>query len=129
VFSYVDLVRVEIALEAEEQFGVTIPDEETDGWRTLADVALSVAGRAGGKATEAAVFDWLRTLIAEGYGVSAELTPEEDVFSDYDRMVAWFSSHPYPYNLGERWFARNKDGQSGGQAEQSSSADGPNTAL
>jgi len=25
VFSYVDLVRVEIALEAEEQFGVTIP--------------------------------------------------------------------------------------------------------
>ena len=72
MFSYVDLVRVEIALEAEEQFGVTIPDEETDGWRTLGDAARSVAGRAGGAATEAEVFDWLRTLIAEGYGVAEE---------------------------------------------------------
>jgi hypothetical protein len=114
VFSYIDLVRVEIALEAEEQFGITILDEETEGWRTLGDVARSVAGRAGGRVTEAEIFDWLRTLIAEGYGISAQLTPEEGVFSDYDRMTAWFLSPPYPYELGDRWFARNTGGQSGG---------------
>jgi hypothetical protein len=108
VFSYADLVRTEVALEAEEEFGVTITDEELGGWRSLGDAARSVAGRAAGTVTEEAVFDWLRTLIEEGYGVSAELTPEEEMFSDYDRMIGWFFSSPYPHHLGGRLYARNK---------------------
>ena len=80
MFSYVDLVRTEISLEVGKRFGVTIPEEETDGWRSLGDVARSVVGHACAKATEAEVFDWVRTLIVEGYGVSTELTPEGDVF-------------------------------------------------
>jgi hypothetical protein len=80
MFSYVDLVRVEIAMEASEQFGVTIPDEETDGWRTLGDVAVCVVGRADGTATESEVFEWVRTFIVEGYGDTevAKLTAESD---------------------------------------------------
>ena len=90
VFSYVDLVRGEIAMDAEERFGVTISDEETDGWRTLGDIARTVAGRAGGRATEAEVFDWARTVMVEAYGVLTELRPESDVFGDYDQVTAWF---------------------------------------
>ncbi len=90
MFSYIDLVRVEIAMDAEEWFGVTIPEEETDGWRSLGDVAQSVVRRGGGRATEEEVFNWLRTLLVEAYGVSMELTPEGDVFGDYDRVTAWF---------------------------------------
>lgn len=90
MFSYVDLVRVEIAMDAEERFDITISEEETDDWRTLGDVARIVAGRTGGKTAEAEVFDWLRTLMTESYGVVMELTPEGDVFGDYDRVTAWF---------------------------------------
>lgn len=109
MFSYVDLVRVEIALEIGERFGVTISDEEADGWQTLGDVARSVVSHADGVATESEVFDWVRTLIVEGYGdtEAASLTAESAVFSDYDRATAWFSSAPYPHRLGDRWFARN----------------------
>ncbi len=106
MFSYVDLVRVEIALEVGERFGVTIPDEEADGWRSLGDIARSVAARTGGAATEAEVFGWVRGLIADGYGVPVELTPDEPVFADYDRMTGWFMAPPYPRRLGDRWFAR-----------------------
>ncbi|HEY1378443.1 MAG TPA: hypothetical protein VGF55_16715, partial [Gemmataceae bacterium] len=74
-------------------------------------------------ATEAEVFDWLRTLIAEGYGVATGLTPEDDVFSDYDRMTAWFMSPPYPHRPGDRWFARNRGGQFGGPAEPGAARD------
>ena len=90
MFSYVDLVRLEIALDAERRFGVTIADEETGGWLTLGDVARLVAGRTGGRVAEAEVFDYVRTLMTEAYGVSIELTPEGDVFEDYDRVTGWF---------------------------------------
>jgi hypothetical protein len=115
MFSYVDLVRVEIAMEIEERFGVTISDEQTDGWLTLGDVARAVVGRAGMTATEAEVVDWVRTLMVEGYGATelTQLTPEGDVFSDYDRATAWFSAAPYPYRLADRWFARNPNGHPG----------------
>jgi hypothetical protein len=95
MFSYVDLVRIEIALEVGERFGVTIPDEETDGWRTLGDVARLVVQRAGAATTEREVFDWVRALIADGYGVAAALMPDEEVFGDYDRMTSWFMA-PLP---------------------------------
>ncbi len=109
MFSHVDLVRIEIALEVGERFGVTISDEETDGWRTLGDVARSVVGHADGTATEPEVFDWVRTLIVEGYGdtEAANLTADSDVFSDYDRATAWFGSAPYPHGLEDRCFATN----------------------
>ncbi len=90
MFSYVDLVRVEIALDAEAQFGVSISDEETDDWHTLGDIARMIVDRNSGKATEAEVFDWLRTLMAETYGVSMELTPDGNVFGDYDQVTGWF---------------------------------------
>jgi hypothetical protein len=60
VFSYIDLVRVEIALEVGDRFGVDIADEETDGWQSLGDIARAVVARARGAATEAEVFDWIR---------------------------------------------------------------------
>jgi hypothetical protein len=109
VFSYADLVRVEIALEVGEQFGVTVSDKEAGDWQTLGDVARSVVSHADGAATESEVFDWVRTLIVEGYGdtAAANLTADSAVFSDYDRATAWFSSTPYPHRLGDRWFANN----------------------
>jgi hypothetical protein len=113
VFSYIDLVRAEIALEVGERFGVNIPDEETDGWRSLGDMARSVVARAGVAATEAEVFGWVRGLIADGYGVTAELTPAEEVFADYDRMTAWFAATPYPRCLGDRWYARQRGKHAG----------------
>ena len=67
-----------------------------------------MSARAGGAATEAEVFGWLRKLIADGYGVPTDLTPEEPVFADYDRMTDWFMALPYPHRLGERWFARQQ---------------------
>ena len=100
MFSHVDLVRVEIALDAEVRFDITIPEVETDDWRTLGDVARTVAGHAGGRTTEAEAFAWVRALMAEAYGVSMELTPEGDVFGDYDRVTAWF-------------FARNRSDRRG----------------
>jgi hypothetical protein len=108
LFSYIDLVRAEIAMEAGDRFSVHITDEETDGWRTLGDAARSVVRGTGGAVTEAQVFDWLRTLIAEGYGVSAELAPEDDLFGDYDRMTAWFA-RPGLHTLGDRRFAKKGD--------------------
>ena len=36
MFSYINLVRVEIALEVGERFNVTIQDEETEGWQSSA---------------------------------------------------------------------------------------------
>jgi hypothetical protein len=109
VFSYVDLVRGDIALALGERFGVTISDEETDGWQTLGDVARSVVSHADGAASESEVFDWVRTLIVEGYGdtEATKLKADCDVFSDYDRATAWFGSPPYPHSLADRWFARN----------------------
>ena len=106
MFSYVDLVRAEIALDAEERFGITIPDEETDNWLVLGDVARTVAGRAGALATEAEIVDWVRTLLVECYGARElmEVGPEVDVFSDYDRATAWF-------------FARGRGGDPGSSAE------------
>jgi hypothetical protein len=106
MFSYTDLVRAEIAMEIDERFDFPIPDAECNGWRTLGDVARSIAGRAVGTVTEAEAFDWVRTLIAEGYGVSTRFAPEDDVFGDYDRMIAWFGAAPYPHHLGDRLFAR-----------------------
>jgi hypothetical protein len=123
VFSYVDLVRVEIALEVEERFGVTIPDEETTGWQNLGDVARSVLEHDGGAATEAEVFDWVRTLIVEGYGVTKELTPECDVFGEYDTAVAWFMAPPYPHRLRDRWFAKQRGALPGGPAEPDAAPD------
>jgi hypothetical protein len=117
MFSYVDLVRGEIAMEVGERFGVTIPDEETDRWRTLGDVARSVAERAGGTVTEANVFHWVRTLIIEGYGVTTELTPEGDAFGDYDRAIAWFMAPPYPHHLADRVFAKHREKRFGGPVE------------
>ena len=92
MFSYVDLVRVEIALAAEERFGAAISDEETDGWLTLGDVARSIVGHAGTTVTESAVVEWVRSLLLEGCGATelAELGPEGDIFSDYDRATTWF---------------------------------------
>ena len=90
MFSYVDLVRAEIAMDAEERFAVTIPDEDRDGWRTLSDVVQSVVRHASGTAAERDVFNWVRTLMVEAYKVTMELTRESDVFSDYDRATAWF---------------------------------------
>jgi hypothetical protein len=92
VFSYVDLVRVEIAMDVEERFDITIPDDEAVGWQTLGDVARSVAVRGGGRKAEKNAFDWARKLMKEAYGVSMELTPECDVFSDYDQVTAWFAA-------------------------------------
>lgn len=109
MFSYADLVRAEIALEVGDRFGVAIPDEEVEGWRSLGDVARSVVAQAGGAANEAEVFGWVRSLVADGYGVPAELTPDEAVFTDYDRMIGWFMASPYPHGLGERCFARQRD--------------------
>ena len=104
MFSYIDLVRMEIALNVGERFGVDV-SEESDGWRTLGDIARSVVGRAGGTATELEVICWVRTLIVEGYGVTTELTPEGDVFGNYDRATAWFFAAPYPLGLSDRYFA------------------------
>ena len=126
MFSYVDLVRVEIAVEVENRFDVTIPEEVTVGWRTLGDVARAVVSQVGGSGSEVEVFDWLRNLIAEGYGVSAELTPDEEVFDDYDRMTSWFMATPYPNHLGDRWFVRQGGGHSKGPAE---SGTAPKTAA
>jgi hypothetical protein len=106
VFSYVDLVRAEIGIEAEVYFGLTIPEAEWDGWRTLGDVARSVSRRAAGT-SEAEVFAWLCVLIAEGYGVSAPTSPDAEVFGDADRAAAWFSRPPYPRRLGDRFFAKD----------------------
>jgi hypothetical protein len=110
MFSYIDLVRMEIALAVEKEFGVAIPaDPEIDAWRTLGDVARSIVGRVGVTATEAELVDWVRTLMIEGYGDTelAKMTPESDVFSDYDRATTWFTSKLYPYRLEDRWFAKN----------------------
>jgi hypothetical protein len=107
MFSYVDLVRVEISLELMQQYRGAIPDEEMNGWLTLGDVARSVVGCVGGTMTESEVFDWVRTLMVEGYGATelAEISPDGDVFGDYDRATAWFGAAPYPHHLGDRWFA------------------------
>ena len=115
MFSYVDLIRLEIATEAETQFNVTISDQVTAGWRTLGDVARSIVGHSGATATEAEVFNWIRTLLVEGYGATevADLTADGDVFSDYDRAHAWFSAPPYPHRLADRWFAGQQSGHSG----------------
>lgn len=108
MFSYIDLVRGEIALEVSERFGVDIRDEEADEWRSLGDVARTVAARAGGAESEATGFAWVRRLVAEGYGISDELTPEEPVFADHDRMTRWFMAPPYPHRLGDRWYASGR---------------------
>jgi hypothetical protein len=100
VFSYVDLVRVEIAMDAEERFGVTITDAETDDWQTLGDIARLVAGRSGGRAPEAEVFDWVSTLMREAYGATIDLTPEGDVFADYEQVIEWFMSRKRPKRSG-----------------------------
>lgn len=109
MFSYVDLVRVEIAMEAETHFNITIPEAEMDRWRTLGDVARSVVSRSEVPATEPFVFEWVRKLIVEGYGdtEAEKLTADSDAFGDYDRATTWFSSRPYPTRLGDRWFANN----------------------
>ena len=122
MFSYVDLVRAEIAIEVGDQFGVTIPEGETDRWRTLGDVSRSVVRHAGGKTTEPDVFAWVRALIADGYGVAA-VTPDEGVFGDYDRMTSWFMAAPYPHRLGDRWFARQRSERHGDPAEPGDQAD------
>lgn len=111
MFSYADLVRTEIALEVGSWFRVTISDDEMGGWQTLGDVARSVVIHNNMAATELEVFDWIRTLIMEGYGdtEAAKLGAETAVFSDYDRATTWFNSAPYPHRLGDRWFARNPD--------------------
>jgi hypothetical protein len=96
VFSYRDLVRVEIAMDAEERFGVTIADAEADSWPTLGDLSRLVAGRSGGRATEAEVFDWVSTLMREAYGATIDLTPEGDVFADYEEVIGWFMSRKRP---------------------------------
>ena len=124
MFSYVDLVRAEIAIEVGEQFGVTIPEQETDRWRTLGDVARSVVQLAGEKTTEPEVLEWVHALIADGYGVEAALTPDEEVFGDYDRMTSWFAA-PSPHHLGDRWFARQRAGHSGDPAEPGAAPDPP----
>lgn len=110
MFSYVSLVRMEIALEAEKQFAVTISDAEIDEWLTLGDLARSIVGHAGNSVTEAEAVNWVRTLIVEGYGDSeaVSLTADDEVFSDYERATAWFHAPPYPRHLEERWFATNK---------------------
>jgi hypothetical protein len=94
MFSYVDLVRVQISLKAEERFAATIPDEEIDNWVTLGDVARSVAERADTMVTESDVINWVRTLLVEGCGAEelAQVGPESDIFSDYDRATSWFFS-------------------------------------
>jgi hypothetical protein len=92
VFSYIDLVRLTIALDVEEQFGAAIADEEMDAWRTLGDVARSVVARASKATTEEQVFEWVRMRIVEVCGATelAGLDADGDVFSDYDRSTAWF---------------------------------------
>lgn len=91
MFSYVDLVRMELALEVEQRFNTSIPDSELDEWLTLGDVARSVVGHVA-TATEAEVVNWVRTFLVEDYGATevAHLTAADDVFSDYDRATAWF---------------------------------------
>ena len=94
MFSYVDLVRVQISLMAEERFAATIPDEVIDNWVTLGDVARSVAERADTMVVESDVVDWVRTLLVEQCGAAelAQAGPEFDIFSDYDRATSWFFS-------------------------------------
>src|SRR5262245_34956847 len=108
MFSYVDLVRAEIACEIEERFGGNIPDLIQDRWWTLGDAARSVVGCASSPVSELEALDWIRTLIADGYGVLSELAQEEPVFRDYDRVTDWFMAPPLGYRLGDRWFARSQ---------------------
>jgi len=109
LFSYIDLVRGEIAFEVEVRFGIVISDEDTDRWRTLGDVARLVVGRAAGVVTEAEVVDWVRVLISEGYGSTTAWTAEDEVFGNYDQVIAWFMAPPYPSRLGDRFFARQQE--------------------
>src|SRR5438552_3664584 len=58
-------------------------------------------------APERAVIDWVRTLMVEEYGVpEATLTPEADIFVDYDQVTGWFFAAPHPHRLADRYFAR-----------------------
>lgn len=108
MFSYVNLVQTDIALEVEERFEVTFTDEEIEGWQTLDEISRSVVEKSNKPTTEAEVFSWLRDLILEGYGIREELTPEEPVFADYDRMVRWFMNPPVGSNLSDRLFAKQQ---------------------
>ncbi len=111
MFSYVDLVQTEIALEVEERYEVTFTDEEIVGWQTLGDISLAVVAKSTIPTTETEVFGWVRDLILEGYGIKDELTPEEPVFADYDRMVRWFMTPPVGSNLSDRLFAKRQPEQ------------------
>lgn len=108
MFSYIDLVRGEIGLVVGEHFGIDFKDADTDEWRTLGDVARSVVQRVEGRVNEQEVFGWIAALIADGYGVTAALTPDEEVFSDYDRMTSWFFATSYPHGLRDRLFAKKR---------------------
>jgi hypothetical protein len=72
---------------------------------------------------ESEVFDWVRTLLAEGYGVSTDLTQDGDVFGDYDRMTAWFMAPPYPHHLGDRLFAKRSGEHSSDRTESGTAPD------
>jgi hypothetical protein len=110
MFSYRDLLRLKIAMEAEQQFDVTISDSEMDKWLKLGDVARSIVGLASRPLKEIEVVDWVRTLLIEGCGAAevATLTADGDVFSDYDRTHAWFLTPPYPSRLSDRCFATER---------------------
>jgi hypothetical protein len=119
MFSYVDLVRAEIGMEAETRFDVTIPEPEMNTWLTLGDVARSIVGRAGPRTMEVEAVNWVRTLIVEGYGATevADLPAAGDVFSDYDRAWAWFLAPPYPSGPADRCFAGEQGKHPGGSTE------------
>lgn len=101
MFSYIDLVRSETALDAGLRFDITISDEETDHWRTLGDLARTVAKHSGGRVTESEAFDWARKHMAEVYGASAEVTEDSDVFGDYDRVTKWFFARRLGHNIAD----------------------------
>ena len=110
MFSYVDLVRAEIAVEVGNRFSVTIPDGETDDWRTLKDVARSVIDLSNDNAIEREVVQWVQTLLVEGYDVPKEiLTADADIFGDADQAASWFSAAPYPHSLRDRYFVKRRD--------------------
>ncbi len=82
-----DLETLEIVCMVEERFGVTIPDVDVPGWRTVGDIHRSIVARSATPRLGHREWARLQLLLAEGYGVPAELvTADAELFGDPLRL-------------------------------------------
>jgi hypothetical protein len=82
-----DLETLETVCVVEDRFGVTIPDADLPGWRTVGDIHRSILGHSAMPRDGRREWARLQRLLSEGYGVPAELvTAGAEPFGDPLRL-------------------------------------------